>query len=267
MEESSKPLTGLAWASGQSLCPKGYTMIVATSEGASANFVKGFNQKSAIYLCYSSAPESLEQVVTDIQLLNEKNSLPVGYAYIGEYTDTRVSASKKKRLCVKLLPLNSADFVVCEIKITMKNNKIGAPYTRVGDISGLGLWCKKVSASEFKPTPKPRNITSGIRGLSLDSGSPAPNPTEETPALKPTGRSPLTENAKYDSANIYGISAIDGIPFTIHPMFENKIGNSPAASSGFADFRVKTLSEIEDEYNYGFAVERSAAARMPPGVC
>ncbi|KAM8954502.1 multivesicular body subunit 12A [Pelodytes ibericus] len=268
MEEASKPLTGLAWASGQSTCPKGYIMIVATVEGASANFVKGFNQKSAVYLCSSTEPESLEQVVTDILLVNEKTPLPVGYAYISDFTDPKVTASKKKRLCVKLLPINSAELAVCEVKLTTKNKQIGAPYTRIGDISGQAIWCKKVNTSLFKPTPKPRNLSAGIRGLSLDQTSTAqgtssdsePKPPEVKPLAGFNSRS-QPANAMYDSSNIYGISAIDGIPFTIHPMFEKGVSNPTAASPNLQDLRIKTLSEIENEYNYGFVVERSAAVR------
>ncbi|XP_053577713.1 multivesicular body subunit 12A [Bombina bombina] len=275
-EEPPKPLTGLAWASSQPTCPKGYTMIVATIEGASANFVKGFNQKSAVYLCYSSTQESpLEQVVTDIQMVTDKTPLPVGFAYISEFIDPKVTISKKKRLCAKLLPLNNTEQTVCEIKITMKNKQLGPPYQRFGEISGLALWCKKVNTILLRPTPKPRSVNAGIRGLSLDGASLAqsmssattPNPPAEKLSPKTIGKSSLVENSIYDSSNFYGISAIDGIPFTIHPMFENRSPNTGVVSSSFNNFRVKTLSDIENEYNYGFVVERSAAARMPPEVC
>ncbi|OCT67957.1 hypothetical protein XELAEV_18039255mg [Xenopus laevis] len=272
MENSSTPITGLAWISSVTLCPKTYNMIVATVEGASANFVKGFNQKSAVYLGYSTVPEGLEQVITDIQMLNEKTVLPVGYAFIGEHLDPKISVPKKKRLCVKQMPMHTAETAVCEIKLSMKSKQFGAPYERIGEISGLVFWCRKGSVSAPKPTPKPRNITSGIKGLSLDSNTAvqpvrrasAPNPDAGQAVPLSNGKWGLSENAIYDSSNIYGISAIDGIPFTIHPMFENTINNSSVAASDFRDLHIKTLSEIESEYNYGFVVEKTAAARIPP---
>ncbi|KAG8448711.1 hypothetical protein GDO86_015689 [Hymenochirus boettgeri] len=274
MDNSPKPLTGLAWASGQLTCPKGYSMIVATVEGASANFVKGFNQKSAVYLCYTIVPEnqSLEQVITDIQILSEKSVLPVGYAFIGEYLDPKVSVPKKKRLCVKLTPANNAETAICEMQLTIKNKQFGTPYVRIGEISGLVLWCKSCSVTLSKPVPKPRNITSGIKGLSLDgNGTTQPvtannNPNPALGKVIPQINGRLSENTIYDSSNIYGISAIDGIPFSIHPMFENTLKKSTAVYSDFRELRVKTLSDIEDEYNYGFAVERTAAARVPPQI-
>ncbi|KAM3911786.1 multivesicular body subunit 12A isoform 2-T2 [Leptodactylus fuscus] len=264
MEETSKPLTSLAWTSGQSTCPKGHIIIVATTEGASANFLKGFNQKSALYLCHSTAPElqGIEQVISEVQLLSDKTVLPVGFAFIGEYVDPKVTVPKKKRLCIKLSPVNTVDFAVSEIKLTVKSKQLGAPYSRLGDMSGLALWCKKVPVRKpppvyATPTPKPRSITSGIRGLSLDNGLPAQPNTIQISASnpRPNARTPQSES------NIYGVSAIDGIPFSIHPMFESKISEPSVNLSNFKDLRIKTLAEIENEYDYGFVVERSACAR------
>ncbi|KAG8552793.1 hypothetical protein GDO81_003068 [Engystomops pustulosus] len=265
MEENPRPLTSLAWTSGQTTCPKGHSIIVATTEGASANFLKGFNQKSALYLCCSTTPEVIEQVITEVLLLSEKSPLPVGCAFIGEYLDAKVSVPKKKRLCVKLCPVNTADSAVADIKLTVKSKQLGAPYTRIGDMSGLALWCRKVPVSCPKPTPKPRNITSGIRGLSLDNGTtPVQTNTIHIPPPvvnpKPYVRSPQAEHPLYE-ANVYGVSAIDGIPFTIHPMFESKISEPAMNIYNFKDLQIKTLAEIENEYDYGFVVERSACAR------
>ncbi|XP_044162480.1 multivesicular body subunit 12A [Bufo gargarizans] len=264
MEDSTKPLTSLAWTSGQSTCPKGHIIIAASAEGASANFLKGFNQRSALYLCYSAALETIEQVITEVVLLSEKSALPVGFAFIGEYVDPKVNVPKKKRLCVKLSPANTADSAVCDIKLTVKSRQLAAPYTRVGDMSGLAIWCKKVPCAFQKPTPKPRSITSGVRGLSLDNGIPAQTNTSQIPApvadTKPHVRSPQSEHPLYE-ANVYGVSAIDGIPFTIHPMFESKISEPSINFSNFKNLQIKTLADIENEYDYGFVVERSASAR------
>ncbi|XP_077335030.1 multivesicular body subunit 12A [Lithobates pipiens] len=262
MEGNSKPFTGLAWTSGQSLCPKGHNIIVATVEGASANFLKGFNQKSALYLTCSteSTSENIEQVITDVIMLTEKSPLPIGYAFIGEYIDPKITVPKKKRLCMKLTPIHTAESAVADLKLTVKNKSIGAPYTRLGDMSGLALWCKKVPVTSPKPTPKPRNITTGVRGLSLDSNSPAQPVTKETPAPKLSRGSSVTEHPIYE-ANVYGTTAVDGIPFTIHPMFESRIVEPSIISPSLHDLRIKTLADIENEYNYGFVVERTACTR------
>ncbi|KAM5145280.1 multivesicular body subunit 12A [Mantella aurantiaca] len=264
MEGNGKPLTGLGWTSGQSLCPKGHNIIVATEEGASANFLKGFNQKSALYLtfCTESPSENIEQVITDVMLLGEKSPLPVGYAFIGEYIDPKITVPKKKRLCMKLVPIHTAEFAVTDFKLTVKNKQPSGQYIRIGDMSGLALWCRKVPVTAPKPTPtpKPRNITTDMRGLSLDNIRPAQPISNEAPVPKLSRGQSMSEHAIYES-NVYGISAIDGIPFTIHPMFESRIAEPSIISPGFNSLRIKTLADIENEYNYGFVVERTACKR------
>ncbi|XP_068778887.1 multivesicular body subunit 12A isoform X2 [Struthio camelus] len=69
----------------------------------------------------------------------------------------------------------------------------------------------------------------------------------------------------YDTSNIYGLSAMDGVPFTLHPRFEGNINSG--SNTILADLNVKSLAEIEEEYNYAFVIERTAAARLPPSIC
>lgn len=61
------------------------------------------------------------------------------------------------------------------------------------------------------------------------------------------------------------IAAMDGVPFTLHPRFEGK-SCGPLNLSAFGDLTIKSLADIEKEYNYGFVVEKTAAARLPPSV-
>nr|XP_009939145.1 PREDICTED: kinetochore-associated protein DSN1 homolog [Opisthocomus hoazin] len=78
-----------------------------------------------------------------------------------------------------------------------------------------------------------------------------------------------------------GVS-MDGVPFTLHPRFESKLSSGTKAiladltvksladierEAILADLTVKSLADIEREYDYAFVVERTAAARLPPGVC
>ncbi|GCB60030.1 hypothetical protein scyTo_0012662 [Scyliorhinus torazame] len=89
-DPSCYPLTGMGWSSNPSTCPKEYQLINTTADGSSANFAKGFGQKSSCFLCVSSLlnkenPQG--DIVSDIQLLPDKNPLPSGYAFIAEFLD------------------------------------------------------------------------------------------------------------------------------------------------------------------------------------
>ncbi|XP_014590253.1 multivesicular body subunit 12A isoform X2 [Equus przewalskii] len=133
------------------------------------------------------------------------------------------------------------------------------------DMGGFAIWCKKAKVP--RPVPKPRALSQDMRGLSLDPpGQPRSGLPERTLSRMGSRASTLRRNDSiYEASNLYGISAMDGVPFTLHPRFEGK-SCSPLAFSAFADLTIKSLADIEEEYNYGFVVEKTAAARLPPSV-
>ncbi|KAK2490436.1 hypothetical protein MC885_004851 [Smutsia gigantea] len=266
------PLTGLVWSSASAPPPRGFSAISCTVEGAPASFGKSFAQKSGYFLCqsplgslevrdahlqnargpptasvYSRSPTQAlhhrswnpqENVVADIQVLVDKSPLPPGFSPVCDPLDSKASVSKKKRMCVKLVPLGAADAVVFDVRLSGKT-KVVPGYLRVGDMGGFAIWCRKAKAP--RPVPKPRALSRDMRGLSLDP-----------PAASSSFVLPLS-------------SAMDGVPFTLHPRFEGK-SCGPLAFSAFADLTIKSLADIEEEYNYGFMVEKTAAARLPPSV-
>ncbi|XP_072104285.1 multivesicular body subunit 12A isoform X1 [Mobula birostris] len=265
------PLTGIGWASNQSTCPKEYQLITATVEGSSANFAKGFGQKSGCYLCASSLlvkenPQG--DVVADIQLLLDKSPLPSGYTFVDEFLDSKVSVSKKKRLCIRKVPFKEADTAVFDIKLTGKSKQFVPSYTCIGELSGFVIWCLKGRVAKPKPLPKPRSMNKDMKSLSIENeiskSSPQSKKQEsDACAVRLSKRRSTLEpkDAVYSSENIYGISAMDGVPFTLHPRFESTM-NVPNTS--ITNVQIKSRAEIENEYNYSFMTEKTAAARIPP---
>ncbi|XP_038819092.1 multivesicular body subunit 12A-like isoform X2 [Salvelinus namaycush] len=49
-----------------------------------------------------------------------------------------------------------------------------------------------------------------------------------------------------DSSNIYGISAIDGVPFTLHPKFKTQT-NGTTPTNTLNNIRIKSVQDIENE--------------------
>ncbi|XP_015283257.1 PREDICTED: multivesicular body subunit 12A [Gekko japonicus] len=266
------PLTGLGWTSAANVAPAGWTAITTTVEGVSANFGKGFAQKSGYYLCFTSAINCANptgDIISDVVILSDKSPLPSGYVYVKEFLDPKSSVSKKKRLCVKVIPLGAADLAVLEILVTSKS-KLLPNYLRIGEMSGFALWCKKDHVLKPKPLPKPRKINLEMKHLSLEPdnscGTDAP-PERPPPPFGPKRQATLKHHESiYESSNVYAISAMDGVPFALHPKFENSDSGSTNASSFFKDFHIKSLTDIEKEYDYSFVVERTAAARLPPTI-
>ncbi|XP_054663799.1 multivesicular body subunit 12A isoform X3 [Grus americana] len=144
------------------------------------------------------------------------------------------------------------------------------PHPRVPGASEIGnfaIWCKKgpVLQSSPQPVPKPRTISAGLKQLSLQP----PDSDQKSPAARCSIKRASQHESLYDTSNIYGLSAMDGVPFTLHPKFESKLssGSTVSRPAILADLTVKSLADIEKEYDYAFIVERTAAARLPPSVC
>uniref|UniRef100_A0A8C3WMI8 Multivesicular body subunit 12A n=1 Tax=Catagonus wagneri TaxID=51154 RepID=A0A8C3WMI8_9CETA len=281
------PLAGLAWSSASAPPPRGFSAISCTVEGAPASFGKSFAQKSGYFLCLNplgslevrgahfrnprgpstalvhlgdpawGVPVTLvvfptpsqnpqDNVVVDIQILVDKSPLPPGFSPVCDPLDSKASVSKKKRMCVKLVPLGAADTAVFDVRLSGRTKTVPG-YLRVGDMGGFAVWCKKAKAP--RPVPKPRALSRDMRDLSLDPpGQPSKGGFPERTLSRLGSRaSTLRRNDSiYEASNLYGISAMDGVPFTLHPRFEGK-------SCG-------------PLYNYGFVVEKTAAARLPPSV-
>ncbi|KAJ8254055.1 hypothetical protein COCON_G00206670 [Conger conger] len=264
---SPPPVSAVAWTSNSSTCPKDFTLINLTLDGATANFVRGFAMKSGYYLCYSTNAAG-GMVVSDIQVISDKEPIPHGYCFIPEYLEPKASVWKKKRVCVRLLPLGSVDMAVLDIKLTAKNKVVLQHYTCLGDIHGYVLWCKKGHFSSPLPQAKPRSFSLDLRKLTLDQPAPPlPLRPSNAPPPPPVGklsrrRSNLEvkdpAESVYDSSNIYGISAMDGVPFSLHPRFEATAARAVPLNN-LSNIRIKSVQDIENEYNYTFAVEESAA--------
>ncbi|KAK7160973.1 hypothetical protein R3I94_003827 [Phoxinus phoxinus] len=272
---SSRPITAVAWASNSTTCPSHFNLIGQTEDGGSANFIRGFAMKSGYFLCYTK-DLSGGMVVADVLLKSDKESIPPGYCYIPEYLEPKASVTKKKRICVQIVPVGSVAMVVLDLKLTAKNKTMVQQYTCLGDMNGFVVWCLKGQFSSPAPQAKPRSVSLDLRSLSLDGPGPplplTPSNPHNIPPKVSRRRSKLdmskpTEGV-YDSgnhSNIYGITAMDGVPFTLHPKFEAQ-SNTKVSVITLSDIRIKSVQDIENEYNYTFAVEEQAAKRLRPSV-
>ncbi|KAF6095573.1 multivesicular body subunit 12A [Phyllostomus discolor] len=132
-------------------------------------------------------------------------------------------------MCVKLVPLGAADTAVFDIRLSGKTKTVPG-YLRVGDMGGFAIWCKKAKAP--RPVPKPRGLSRDMQGLSLDPPAQPSKGRFPEGTLSRLGSRASTlrrSDSIYEASNLYGISAMDGVPFTLHPRFEGK-GCGPLVS-------------------------------------
>ncbi|XP_054897636.1 multivesicular body subunit 12A [Poeciliopsis prolifica] len=276
--ESGKvlPLTAVAWTSNIGCCPKDFTLISITEDGAAANFTRGFGMKSGYYLCFSKDQKG-SVVVSDIQVISDKDAIPHGYSYIREFLDSKTSVSKKKRVVVRTSPVANVETAVLDIKLTAKSKMLLQHYTYVGDINGYVLWCRKGHFSGPAPKAKPRSISLEMRSLSLEEPSAPALPVRHR-NLPPIPQQSRLSNRRYSlqvgdvqntsaDNSLQAITALDGVPFSLHPDFDLPAnGTALQLNSQLNNIRIKSVKDIENEYSYTFTVEESAAKRIRPSV-
>uniref|UniRef100_A0A8D0FJS2 Multivesicular body subunit 12A n=1 Tax=Strix occidentalis caurina TaxID=311401 RepID=A0A8D0FJS2_STROC len=213
--------------------------ITVTVEGAAANLGKGFGHKGGGYLCVSRGGAQVGDQPGAVTVPGPAARLP----------PAGPGLSRKKRVYVKLVPPEAAGTALFALQLSSKSRAL-PQHLKIGEIGNFALWCKKgpVLHSSPQPVPRPRTISASLKQLSLQA--PDSDPSSSWLFLKPL---PLL------------FPAMDGVPFTLHPRFESKL--SSGSNAILANLNVKSLADIEEEYNYAFVVERTAAARLPPGVC
>uniref|UniRef100_A0A5F7ZTX1 Multivesicular body subunit 12B n=1 Tax=Macaca mulatta TaxID=9544 RepID=A0A5F7ZTX1_MACMU len=265
-ETSMDPITGVGVVASRNRAPTGYDVVAQTADGVDADLWKDglFKSKVTRYLCFtrsfSKENSHLGNVLVDMKLIDIKDTLPVGFIPIQETVDTQEVAFRKKRLCIKFIPRDSTEAAICDIRIMGRTKQAPPQYTFIGELNSMGIW--------YRMGRVPRNHDSSqptTPSQSSAASTPAPNlPRHISLTLPATfrGRNSTRTDYEYQHSNLYAISAMDGVPF----MISEKFSCVPESMQPFdlLGITIKSLAEIEKEYEYSFRTEQSAAARLPP---
>ncbi|KAJ7425260.1 Multivesicular body subunit 12B [Pitangus sulphuratus] len=261
------PITGVGVVASRSRAPTGYDVVAQTADGLDADLWKDglFKSKVTRYLCFtrsfSKENSHLGNVLVDMKLIDIKDTLPVGFIPIQETIDTQEIAFRKKRLCIKFIPRDSTEAAICDIRILGRSKQAPPQYTFIGELNSMGIW--------YRMGRVPRNHDSAQPAAppaQAPASTPAPNLPRHISLTLPAsfrGKSHSTRlDLEHQHSNLYAISAMDGVPFMISEKFAcAPEGMQPVDLLGIT---IKTLAEIEKEYDYSFRTEQSAAARLPP---
>ncbi|GLD72101.1 multivesicular body subunit 12B-like isoform X1, partial [Lates japonicus] len=79
-------------------------------------------------------------VVVDMKLTDIKDALPEGFTPVQETMDTKETAMRKRRLCVKISPRAAAETAVFDIQIIAKSKYHLVNYSYIGEINNMGIW-------------------------------------------------------------------------------------------------------------------------------
>lgn len=267
------PITGVGVVASRNRAPTGYDVVSTTTDGLDADLWKDglFKSKVTRYLCFtrvfSKENSHLGNVLVDMKLIDIKDTLPVGFIPIQETVDTQEQAFRKRRLCIKFIPRDSTEAAICDIRILGRSKQAPPQYTFIGELNNMGIWYRMGNvprAQDSTHTP----ITNNIQNVNSTSSSapvpPAPMPKHISMTLPASFRGKNTTRPDYEhqNSNLYAISAMDGVPFMISEKFA--CASSDLQQVDLMGITIKSLAEIEKEYDYSFRTEHSAAARLPP---
>ncbi|XP_064532564.1 multivesicular body subunit 12B isoform X3 [Pseudopipra pipra] len=261
------PITGVGVVASRSRAPTGYDVVAQTADGLDADLWKDglFKSKVTRYLCFtrsfSKENSHLGNVLVDMKLIDIKDTLPVGFIPIQETIDTQEIAFRKKRLCIKFIPRDSTEAAICDIRILGRSKQAPPQYTFIGELNSMGIWYRMGRVPRNHDPAQP-----AAPPAPAPASTPAPNLPRHISLTLPAsfrGKSHSTRlDLEHQHSNLYAISAMDGVPFMISEKFAcAPEGMQPVDLLGIT---IKTLAEIEKEYDYSFRTEQSAAARLPP---
>uniref|UniRef100_A0A3B5KBQ1 Multivesicular body subunit 12Ba n=1 Tax=Takifugu rubripes TaxID=31033 RepID=A0A3B5KBQ1_TAKRU len=250
-EMSMDPITGVGVVASRNRAPTGYDVVSTTTDGLDADLWKDglFKSKVTRYLCFtrvfSKENSHLGNVLVDMKLIDIKDTLPVGFIPIQETVDTQEQAFRKRRLCIKFIPRDSTEAAICDIRILGRSKQAPPQYTFIGELNNMGIWYRMGTvprAQDSVQTPttlNPQNV--------ISSPQPAPAPAPALPK-----HISMTLPASFRGKN------------TTRPDYEHQNSNLYLQQVDLMGITIKSLAEIEKEYDYSFRTEHSAAARLPP---
>ncbi|KAF6038256.1 MVB12B [Bugula neritina] len=155
------PITGLCIV--EQTCPPGYLMIDKCEDNskAEADLWKDqfFAKKVKRFLCitrvFPLAQGTLNNVLVDVCLHDEKELPPAGFSTISTCQDTQEVALKKRLMSVKLIPRDQTSNAINDLQFLSKARKAPPGYTLVGELNGLLLCYRFGPVPNSTPPPVP----------------------------------------------------------------------------------------------------------------
>ncbi len=188
-------------------------------------------------------------VLEDIKLINERESPPSSYIGLTQTVDKYEKGTAKRLICVKLVERQAGMKCICDIIFLYRAKRPPQLYTLIGEINGLQMCVKEGIVPPIRRAPLPP-----------PSSNLYPNPMSNQPyyGSQTSYNSPENFNTNTLTKKSDEKEVIDGIPFTINPKYLTGNRNSANDLSGLDSYRVLSIYEIEQMFNYDFNLERSS---------
>ncbi|XP_040010117.1 multivesicular body subunit 12Bb isoform X2 [Xiphias gladius] len=155
---AADPISAVGVVTSLNKAPDDYYVVAQTTDGSDADLWKDGLFKSKVTRYLSFTRKTGPDVVVDMKLTDTKEALPEGFTPVQETMDTKETATRKRRLCVKISPRAAAETAVYDIQITAKSKYHLVNYTCIGEINNMGLWYRIGEVPQQQSSHK-RSIT------------------------------------------------------------------------------------------------------------
>ncbi|CAK6950338.1 multivesicular body subunit 12B-like [Scomber scombrus] len=236
----TEPISAVGVIASPGKAPDDYYVVAQTTDGFDADLWKDglFKSKVTRYLCFTRKPGP--DVVVDVKLTDIKDTLPEGFTPVQETMDTKETATRKRRLCVKIIPRAAAQTAVFDIQIIAKSKYHLVNYTCIGEMNNMGVWYRTGDVHKRQSFQEESSQT-----------------TTDAPSYTASQKTTSRPDSVYQSSGIYTMTALHDVPFMISEKFHEKPPEMQQVN--LMGITIKSLAEIEEEFQYNFSTERSIA--------
>jgi len=252
------PITGICIVADKAKCPPGYTLVEKTVDGDDADIWKDsfFSRRVTRYFCITRIfPQDygrINNVVTDIAIVNSADELPSDFTQIEWTHDSREKATRKHVCGVKMTSRDDAVDAICEIALTAAARRLPpVGFTMIGDMDGLNL-CYKMGKVPSH-TKNRSDANGGAEDVPSSNGGDAAAASAAAAAVN-VGSSPSHQPQHRHSyqSQLSETSFLDGVTFTLNSKFAP---NKSTSKFDFPQPKFKSAEDIENEFSYAFTNE------------
>ncbi|GAB1606950.1 multivesicular body subunit 12B-like isoform X2 [Argonauta hians] len=270
-DSTDQPIVAVSVVSDRLKCPPKYFLLDRTEDGKDdADLWRDslFGRRYYRYICYNkSSPMPDQDVLVDVAIINDKDSVPAGFTVL-EYTqDTHEKSLKKKSLCLRWMSYRLTNAAISKLILLSRSmRRPPSGYTVIGDINNMLLCFKMVSLTKTNTIyTKPEEI-SFVKPILTSTPSqsrlcltPVENalPYVMNPAM--AASNPNLSSYSSSSDNISRLvsqskSPLSDIPWQLNPTLEKA---SRGQNVVIPKFVCKTMKDLDKQYEYSFWLEKS----------
>ena len=195
----------------------------------------------------------LTLVLEDIKLINERDNPPTNYEVLSQTVDTYEKGTAKKLICTKMIERQTGMKCICDIIFLYRSKRPPPFYTLIGEIHGLQMCIKEGIVPPFRSPPSIPQVQSNIYPNPMNNRlSSASHQQQSYQTLDYSSLNTLSK--KSDEKEL-----LDGVPFQVNPKYLKTTNNQRSENdlSGLDSYRILSIYEIEQNFNYDFSTERS----------